>query len=179
MGNYQTIYSKVFWSILFVIIFMGMVGNTFARSDSTTIIATADDQFQLYLNGKLVMEGREWLSPPKPIMVKLSPGDVLSAKGKDFGIKAGFLLSAKGKHNFVSDTTWKVFSGKELTGWNTKSFNDASWENATSYGAYGVDPWIKKVKGFSNQKANWIWSKKNQTGTSNIDSVVFFRKKIK
>lgn len=167
------------FTLILMIIAGLMAGNSFARSDSTTIIATADDEFKLYLNGKLILEGSEWLSPPKPVAVKLSSGDVLAVKGIDKGYKAGFLLSAKGKYAFVSNTSWKMYIGKELPGWNTKGFKDDSWVNAVSYGSYGVDPWKKKVKGFTDKKAEWIWSKNNITASKDIDPVVYFRKTIK
>ena len=155
-----------------------MVGNTFARSGLTTIIATGDDVFELYQNGKLVLKGNLW-STAKSIKVKLSPGDVLAVKGNDYGIKAGLLLSAKGDYNFVSDASWKIYIGKELPGWNTKGFKDVSWKNAVSYGFYGVEPWKKKVVNFTDEKAEWIWSMNNKTGSKDIDPVVYFRKTIK
>src|SRR4030042_2614282 len=154
------------------------IGNVDAKDVMTTIQATADDEFKLFLNGKQVLDGFGW-AQTRIAKVKITRGDVIAVVAKDRGYKAGFLLNASGAFNFVSDTEWKVYTGKELPNWNQKKFNDTAWEKASGYGIYGELPWGKGVKEFTGEKANWIWSGKNQTNSKDIDPVVYFRKTIK
>jgi hypothetical protein len=155
------------------------VGQSNTGTGLTSINTSSDDSFNLYYNGELLLTGTSW-QQGKQAMVELEPNDVISIEGNDSGYKAGLILEMTGAYTLKTDTTWKTFAAPVPPAqWNSKTFNDSAWIDATSYGVYGAVPWGKNIAGFNtNSAAQWIWSNKNQTGSSSNDKKVFFRKKV-
>ncbi|MBI1884646.1 MAG: fibronectin type III domain-containing protein [Chlamydiae bacterium] len=153
------------------------MGDSNTETGVTTLQFCADNGLEFYLNGTLLLTANDWTHPAS-LSLRLASGDILAFGGSDSGYKAGFLLRATGAYTFVSDSSWKV-STSASSGWNNKGFNDSSWTWATSYGNYGVAPWETGVSDFPYpSSAQWIWTVNNVTGSSNIDSQVYFRKEI-
>ncbi|MBI1883116.1 MAG: hypothetical protein HYS08_02790 [Chlamydiae bacterium] len=152
------------------------IGNSNTPVGQTTLYASADNSFKLYKNGVLIASGSEW-SQPQSVITPLSSGDILAIEADDLGYKAGMLFYSTGTYSMVSDTSWKM-STVEQANWNTSTFDDSSWEGATDYGAYGVSPWENHISGWPSTSSHWIWSRNNVTGSSSIDSKVFFRKRV-
>jgi len=152
------------------------IGDNNTPVGLTQIKVAADNSYKFYKNGNLVISGSNWTAP-QSFSITLKPGDVLAIEASDSGYKAGVLLSGSGAYTIASDTTWKISTALE-SGWNAEGFDDSGWGLATSYGAYGVSPWGFNVSIFNGTGAQWIWSERNQTGTSNIDSRIYLRKVI-
>ena len=92
----------------------------------------------------------------------LSAGDVVAVHATDAGGLAGFVAEVSWDGgSAVSDASWKVSTVLEPD-WETKLFDDSGWDQASSYGPYGVAPWLTNVSGFpSSSAAEWIWSSDN------------------
>jgi len=120
-------------------------------SRAATIVITADDQFDLYLNGQKAGEGKGWGSP-QSILVSglLKPGkNILAIEARNVGNNpnpAGVL--AKLKIEFAQGTLfalttgegWKSATNSE-TGWTTLAFDDSAWVSAKLLGEYGMQSW--------------------------------------
>ena len=67
------------------------------------------------------------------------------------GVIAAAQIDGSSPQRIVTDTSWKawpastanppVSSTPPASDWNTVGFDDSSWENAFSAGAYGISPW--------------------------------------
>lgn len=113
---------------------------------------TVDDQFDLYVNGRLAGQGQGWGSPEKIAVVSfLKTGkNVLAIAARNIGSNpnpAGVL--AKLHVEFKSGTTftlttdgsWKSATNA-ATGWNTSlTFDDSAWATAKTLGEYGTQSW--------------------------------------
>ena len=135
---------------------------------SSSISLTADNVYELYVNGLLVGTNTDWRNAEK-YSVDLKQGqNVIAVKGVDWGAPGALLgdIVCKGFH-YDTDAEWKI-STQEQAGWNSIDFNDAAWMPATEVAAYGDAPW-NSVTGIPVETdAKWIWSA-DTTGT------VYFR----
>jgi hypothetical protein len=136
-----------------------------------SLIISADNANEVYLNGVLLGTGNDWTKSSSYSAALQSGTNVLAVKGIDAGGVAAMIAElAWPGASAVSDATWKV-STTAPAGWANIGFNDSAWPVATSYGQYGVVPWNKNVTGFpSASSAKWIWSADN-----NNDNTVFLR----
>jgi hypothetical protein len=157
--------------------FRFIVGSDNDSSGFTTLKVTGNKKIKFYFNGvqKRLIHGSEWKRTDL-INLKLAQGDVLAFEGSQSGdLKAGLILTTSGTHDFVSHSEWKI-SPLSYPNWMVKDFDDSLWQNATSYGTYGAQPWRQRVSGFNDLTAHWIWSDRNNPATGNIDRKVYFRK---
>jgi hypothetical protein len=133
-----------------------------ASSNHLTAALSADNVSKVYVNGVVVCASSNWQAA-KVFTVPLQHGaNVVAIRGTDAGGVAGLLadLSWDGS-TAVTDTGWKV-SPTLIPGWESVGFDDSSWSFATSYGVYGVAPWLTRVVGFSTSStAQWIWTDNN------------------
>ena len=123
---------------------------TLDEPESGTAEITADNAFELFLNGRRVGTGDIWNKRYKfNLTPLLLPGrNVLaiaaSNGGPDpAGVAAKFTLKAKGKEaqTVVTDNTWK-FHLKPQGTWARIESDDSAWENAFTLGEYGkTAPW--------------------------------------
>ncbi|MBI1882662.1 MAG: S8 family serine peptidase [Chlamydiae bacterium] len=158
--------------------FRWTVGTNNTEVGVTSFLVSADNEYKFYKNGVLITSGSRWYMP-ESFTCLLSPGDVIAIEARDYGYKAGLLLYASGAYNLVSDSSWKMSTTEQSGGWASKTFDDSGWASASDHGAYGIAPWGSNASGFpTSSSARWIWGPNNQTGATNIDSHVFFRKKI-
>jgi hypothetical protein len=136
-----------------------------------SLIISADNANEVYLNGVLLGSGNDWTRSSSYSAALQSGTNVLAVKGIDAGGVAAVIAElAWPGASAVTDATWKV-STTAPTGWQATGFNDSAWPVATSYGQYGVGPWSKGVLGFpSASTAKWIWSADN-----NNDNTVYLR----
>ena len=94
----------------------------------------------------------------------LSVGDVVAVHATDSGGPGGFIGEVAWDGNLsVTDASWRVTTAAPGgDGWKLSGFDDSSWVQASSYGSYGVAPWLERVVGFpSGSTAEWIWSADN------------------
>ena len=147
------------------------IGGTPPPSGSITV--TADNAFEVFVNGVSVGSGSDW-NVAGVFPVDLATGDVVAVHATDAGGIAGFLAELKWDGgSAVTDGSWKVSATSE-TDWETQVFNDTGWVAASTYGIYGVAPWNTCVAGFpTSTSAQWIW-----TGDTLNDNEAFFRYEI-
>ena len=119
--------------------------------NAATIEITADDQFDLFVNGQVAGKGSGWGSPKNiAIGAWLKPGtNVLAVAARNVGNNpnpAGVL--AKLKIEFTQGTSlalttgegWKSATNAE-TGWTALAFGDSAWTKAKLLGEYGTQSW--------------------------------------
>ena len=112
------------------------------------LTATADDAFEAWVNGELVLKSATWSEPVKTDVTKhLRVGaNVLAIRARNAdqspaGVLARLDLTISGvKSARVSDASWKAAA--TTTGeWTKPVFDDSTWRPAKSLGKSGVDPW--------------------------------------
>ena len=108
-----------------------------------SIVMTADNAFELYVNGVQVGSGNNWGSP-YTALADFNGNDVVAIKVTNHG-GPGSLIGRITIGGVVIGTSafWKITETAPTgTSWRTDpSFNDSAWSYATEYGDYGVSPW--------------------------------------
>ncbi|MEX0742444.1 MAG: DUF1553 domain-containing protein, partial [Phycisphaeraceae bacterium] len=129
---------------------------------SAHALMTADNQFELYINGDRVATGNDWQQPVRLDLARyLRRGRntlaVLAINWPDAerGIElnapepnpAGWFFSAVGYDiegktvwSLGSDARWK-FAGTAPDAWHAPDFDDAGWRHAVSIGGPNIAPW--------------------------------------
>lgn len=135
----QTIYLRRVWSLA-------------ERPARAQAIFTADNSFELFLNGKSVGKSDNWSAP-----VKLDVTDSLAAGKNIVAVKAAnggsgpnpagaigeiVLVAADGKPAAMlsTDDSWQV-SDSEVAGWLKSDFDASSWKAAAVLGDATIGPW--------------------------------------
>ncbi len=135
---------------------------------SAAVSLTADNVYELYVNGLLVGTNTDWRNAEN-YSVDLKQGqNVIAVKAADWGASGGLLadIICKGLHH-DTDTEWKISTQKQAA-WENLDFNDAAWMPATVVAAYGDAPW-NIVPGIPvGTTAKWIWS-------ADTSDTVYFR----
>ncbi len=117
---------------------------------AATVQVTADDQYELYVNGRKVQEVADpdgWRTPETiDLKAYLTPGrNVLAVLAKDVASAEGFLLEgclrwATGSLDLFSDGSWRG-AGEAPEGWTAPDFDDRGWPPAKVIGQAGCPPW--------------------------------------
>jgi alpha-L-rhamnosidase len=118
---------------------------------SAIMEVTADDQFDLFVNGQKAGAGSGWGSPQTiAIGSLLKPGsNVLAVEARNVGSNpnpAGLL--ARLEIEFTSGSSWTLVTGDNWkaatnvpSGWREIAFDDTAWPAAQLLGAYGTQSW--------------------------------------
>lgn len=125
------------------------------RPVSATVLATADNGYDLFVNGSLVggdagFDSIYWSSVERyPIEHLLAAGrNVIALRGENMGGPAGLILAARvelagGKAvELLTDATWRVWLETETT-WTSADYDDSKWRPAAVLGPMGMAPWGK------------------------------------
>ena len=139
------------------------VGNAYFRKivnlpavqtiSKATFNVTADNEFQLFINGKFVGKGMHWRQMQHlNVLPLLRHGrNILAVKGTNTGSSpnpAGLLgmlclTWSNGRTQIIPvDRTWKI-SSVLTRGWKSAKFNDSGWRHAQAVAFYGGGPWGK------------------------------------
>lgn len=145
--------------------------------DSVKIIISADDAYELFVNGYFIAEANGWSQSETYFVPTIGGTNIIAVKGIDTGGEAGFLAEIEFEDElFVTNNNWKVTNSEEPD-WEKLSFDDVLWQKAVQLGLHGsTDPWAqyKDVQGIStSHPVYWIW-----TGDNENDNTVYFRFKL-
>lgn len=125
-----------------------------ANAEAAEVHLTADNEFELFVNGKPVAKGTDWrqlqvhditdllLPGRNTVAVRVDNKDAGSA-----GLAARVIVKQVGGtfEGFSTDDTWKT-SVREFANWTVPQFNDNDWVAAASYGEMGdALPWGNEI----------------------------------
>ncbi len=124
-----------------------------AKVEAAEVIATCDNLFAMYLNGKGVGESglgsNAWGSPKRwDISAMLKPGEnVVAIEGintvpgpASLIVKIVVRLTDGSQIELVSDPTW-MCTEKDRPRWQEMDFDHTHWNNPRVMGEYGAAPW--------------------------------------
>ena len=107
-------------------------------------IATCDNEFTLFVNGRRVIESKDWTAPAKFDLAKhLRKGrNVIAVQATNIAAgAAGFILRSKlGDSWLLTDDTWLVTKQK-YANWHKLNFGTQGWKHAAKNGPAGRAPW--------------------------------------
>ncbi|KAF8314649.1 hypothetical protein F5887DRAFT_1089767 [Amanita rubescens] len=112
-----------------------------------TIIISTDNEYTLYINGKVIGTHADWthaqiysfhLTPP-------TRNIVVAVNATNFGGPAGVIAALElnsgcSTEVYVTDRSWK-YDLHFPHNFQSPSYNDVHWPNAVPEGLYGVPPW--------------------------------------
>ena len=142
-------------------IFADNFGKRASSSRRASIKVTADDEYEIYMNERLVGRGDTWRSP-EIFNVQMVPGEnVIAAIARDNGGDEGLLVEIP---DASSDNTWRAkliseMSDYERETWKQPGFDDSEWEVPTENRRKSVS---ERPSGFSDAK--WIWGRTTRAG---------------
>jgi len=128
-----------------------------------SITISADDAYDLYVNGELIGSGDAWKTAETYAIQSISGKNVIAVKGYDTGgVVSGLVAYIEFAGNvYVTSSMWKI-STTDQSGWESILFDDATWQNAHEIGEYGqTEPWAGygNVSGMPEGKGiMWIWA---------------------
>lgn len=145
--------------------------------DSLKITISADDAYELYVNGYFIAKGEGWDKAEIYEVPTIGGTNIIAVKGIDNGGEAGIVAQIEFNNNlFFTNENWKITTSEEVN-WEQLGFNDVLWDQATSLGLHGsAKPWAQysNVAGISTtDPVHWIWSSDNI-----VDDTVFLRYKL-
>ncbi|KAF5381884.1 hypothetical protein D9757_007550 [Collybiopsis confluens] len=127
-------------------------------SGTATVMIVVDDQYSLYINGRFIGTGTNYITPQKYVAAFQGPKVVLAVYGENVGAAsnpAGLLASIQvtSQDNLsycsncnsvtyaITDNSWKAFPGPVPSGFEQPGFDDSAWPQAFEVGPNGVSPW--------------------------------------
>jgi hypothetical protein len=127
-----------------------------------SIYMTCDNEFDLYVNEKLVGRGTVWTTTYH-FTPTIAVGDVIALDGVDRGGPAAFI--GKFGNTVTKPSDWKCSTQSE-PGWTKNNFDDSKWAIAKSYGK-NQDSNIWRSVGRGSRPnipgdAEWLWTNNNE-----------------
>jgi HEAT repeat protein len=125
------------------------VAPALGRGSRAEILATADNECTLFVNGRRAGQGMEWTEPARiDITHLLAAGTntvaVEAANTADgpAGLIAAIRLARRGAPptTRVTGAGWRC-SDQLPSGWQKPGFDDSAWPAASVLGPYGIPPW--------------------------------------
>lgn len=125
-----------------------------ANPEAGEIQITADDKYELFVNGRRVGDGTNWkkldvydisdylTNGPNVVAVR-----AVNAEGKSAGLAARVIVKQQGgtHESHSTDDTWKT-ALKQFPRWQMPQFDDSQWLGARSFGQLGATlPWGNEV----------------------------------
>src|SRR5438552_1409068 len=110
------------------------------KPKAAVFAGSCDNDFTLFVNGRIVTRGTEWSLPvPENIGKQLKEGkNVIAVRGVNGGANAAFIAvidieNADGsKQQIVTDGSWLV-SADGPEGWQQPKFDDSKWKKPHSF----------------------------------------------
>jgi putative heme-binding domain-containing protein len=126
--------------------------NLESKPKRAVLTIAADDEAEIWVNGKQEKVVKGWNSPTTVELFNLKPGaNVIALKGTSQAGDAAFIgkleltISRKNTITLVTDTSWKAAANEEK-GWQNLDFNQSKWAAAISRGPAGSKPWGDVMK---------------------------------
>ena len=121
------------------------IDGTVAKAE---LVATADDELVVFVNGEQVLSADSWQSGHKAdVKAQLKTGaNVIGIRAKNGDASAAGAIAQltvttdKGKQVVVTDASWKA-AERSAQGWNRAGFDESGWVAAKSLGKVGMAPW--------------------------------------
>ena len=154
------------------------------KPQSATVLVTADNGYDLYVNGSVVgsdvgYDTPYWQSVEKyDIAHLLKAGrNALAIRGTNLGGPAGLIaavrIDVQGRPpvEIQTDRTWRLVLSSE-TGWTHEDFDASAWKPAAELGKWGMKPWgavafgsaaspgqsgRRQVRGFAEPGEGYPW----------------------
>jgi uncharacterized membrane protein len=115
------------------------------RITDAEVLITADQSYELYINGTLKGTGQDWRQVQRiDVTSSLSSGqNLLAVKGSKGGTTpepAGILLNLRisyaggGEIEVNTNGDWKVVSNQPAAGWESIDFDDSDWKSVRVFG---------------------------------------------
>lgn len=129
------------------------------EAESAAVLITADNGYQLYVNGSVVgadigADAVYWKSVERYDITRLLGvgKNVIAVRATDLGNAGGLLAAIKivsgGRPpiEIATDRSWRVTKNADPTGYTQPDFQENSeWETARVIGPLGIEPWGKLV----------------------------------
>ena len=123
---------------------------------SAKLLATCDNGFNLFINGKKVLSGSNWgtnYSIDVKKFLQLGKENAIAVEGINQGGVGGFVMKLTveqggKKAHFATDTSWVAHRQLDDQ-WKKTGFDDKGWKKVVSNGKMGDDPWGNVFSGKS------------------------------
>ncbi|CAH1797133.1 unnamed protein product, partial [Owenia fusiformis] len=156
------------WIVLNLLLFV------IARAEAAkgTIDITADDEYNLFVNGKKVGSGDAWNQPQHYSIDNPENVKVIAVKAWDtLCIVSGLILSFRyGDFILNTNSSWKCVTGYVDPSWNQPGFNDRNWPAAVEFSTHRDNSYHTVRVGRKDGKPWWptidkaarvIWTRNN------------------
>jgi mono/diheme cytochrome c family protein len=132
-----------------------------AKPSSADAIITCDNEFKLYINGKLAASGDNWMEPVKKDLKEfIHDGQnvvtVVATNNTDKPSPAGFWFNMEVKYGESFDAktptlvgtgnNWRMSKTAPPKEWDTAEFSDEKWPKAIALGDPSIGPWLLASK---------------------------------
>jgi hypothetical protein len=115
-----------------------------SKPTSAPGIASCDNEFILYVNGKRAVAGKNWSTPTRFDLARnLRKGsNTLAVQATNIAAgPAGFILGVQlGETYLTTDDSWLTSKQKHI-GWEKSAFEIKGWKHAARLGPTGIGPW--------------------------------------
>ena len=131
---------------------------------NASLLLTADDAFEVWVNGKLMGQGNNWQKQHSYSFSLHSGKNVVAVHAWDeHSVISGFIgalvvngaVLATGMPN-----TWVHVSGLPAGAWQASGYNDASWAAPVVVSASDRASWSCCSQAYYNLGAKWVWNNK-------------------
>ncbi len=130
-----------------------------------SVLMSADNYFQLSINGKEAMKGDDWHSPQKAEITKFVKAgeNVFAVEATNSGSSpnpAGMIghvlveLTDGRQVTLATDAAWKT-NDRAAKGWQDIGFDDAGWADAKEVAKFGGGPWGNTAQP-ENPPSHWV-----------------------
>ncbi|KAF5381885.1 hypothetical protein D9757_007551 [Collybiopsis confluens] len=127
-------------------------------SGTATVMIVVDNQYSLYINGRFIGTGTNFLIAQKYVAAVQGPELVFAVYAQNTatvpnpaGLLASIQVTSQDNLSYcsycnsttyvVTYNSWKAFPGPVPSGFELPGFDDSAWPQATMEGQNGVPPW--------------------------------------
>jgi hypothetical protein len=124
-------------------------------------ILAADNEGDIYLDGKMAATVQDWSVPRLIPLSGESERVLIAVEATNAGGEGGLLgvlrRQTEDGHRELLPATWHC-SSQSVEGWNQPWFAAEGWQEASIVAPYGAPPW-KTLAGFDPGAGFWVWTR--------------------